>query len=43
VSVAEGLDFGTPTGQFIRKILVLFAEWSGRQCASALDEEPRRA
>ena len=27
VSVAEGLDFGTPTGQFIGKILVLFAEW----------------
>jgi DNA invertase Pin-like site-specific DNA recombinase len=27
VSVAEGLDFGTPTGQFIGKILILFAEW----------------
>ena len=27
VSVSEGLDFGTPTGQFIGKILVLFAEW----------------
>ena len=27
VSVAESLDFSTPTGQFIGKILVLFAEW----------------
>lgn len=27
VSVAEGLDFGTPTGEFIGKILILFAEW----------------
>lgn len=27
VSVAESLDFSTPTGQFIGKILILFAEW----------------
>jgi DNA invertase Pin-like site-specific DNA recombinase len=27
VSDAEGLDFGTPTGQFIGKILILFAEF----------------
>jgi DNA invertase Pin-like site-specific DNA recombinase len=27
VSVGESLDFSTPTGQFIGKILILFAEW----------------
>jgi DNA invertase Pin-like site-specific DNA recombinase len=27
VSVAESLDFGTPTGQFVGKILILFAEF----------------
>ena len=27
VSVSEGLDFGTPTGQFVGKILILFAEF----------------
>jgi site-specific DNA recombinase len=27
VSVGEQLDFSTPTGQFIGKILILFAEW----------------
>ena len=26
VSIVEGLDFGTDTGQFIGKILILFAE-----------------
>jgi site-specific DNA recombinase len=27
VSVSESLDFGTPTGQFVGKILILFAEF----------------
>jgi DNA invertase Pin-like site-specific DNA recombinase len=42
VSDAEGLDFGTPTGQFIGKILILFAEFERQMMRERRSDAARK-
>lgn len=43
VSVGDSLDFSTPTGQFIGKILILFAEWERETMRSRRADSARKA